>query len=106
MLNGTLSVLKKKYFFCWAFSFALFTVHVVKNVQVTSTLAPQSILLQTYFVFKTISSIIVIRWYSAYGMFSRYHRAYQINQENVQKSLDKALFIFKKFQTPSPFYPP
>ena len=39
-------------------------------------------------------------------MFNRYHHAYQINQENVQKSLFKALFIFMKFQTPSPFYPP
>ena len=52
-----------------------------------------------------MSSIIVIRLYSAYGMFNRYHHAYQINQENVQKSLFKALFIFMKFQTPSPFYP-
>ena len=36
-------------------------------------------------------------------MFNRYHRAYQINQENVQKSRFKAIFIVMKFQTPSPF---
>ena len=29
-------------FFCLAFSFVLFTVHVVKNVQVTSKLSPQN----------------------------------------------------------------
>ena len=39
MLNGTLSFLQ---IFCWAFSFVLFTVHVVKNVQVTSKLSPQN----------------------------------------------------------------
>ena len=39
-------------------------------------------------------------------MFSRYHHAYQINQEKVQKSLFKSLFIVMKFQTPSPFYAP
>ena len=68
-------------------------------------ISPKSFYYKTYFVLKTISSIIVIRQYSAYGMFNRYHHAYQINQENVQKSLFKALFV-KKFQTPSPFYPP
>ena len=36
-------------------------------------------------------------------MFNRYHHAYQINQEKVQKSLLKSLFIVMKFQTPSPF---
>ena len=50
--------------------------------------------------------MIVIRSFSAYGMFSRYHHAYQINKESVQKSLFKGLFIFMKFQTPSHFYPP
>ena len=96
------------YFFCWAFSFVLFTVHVVKNVQVTSKLSPQNhfITKHIFFVFKTISSIIAIREYSAYGMINRYHHAYQINQENVQKSRFKALFIIMKFQTPSPFNPP
>ena len=44
--------------------------------------------------------------YCAYDMFNRYHHAYQINQEKVQKSLFKSLFIVMKFQTPSPFYPP
>ena len=39
-------------------------------------------------------------------MFNRYRRAYQINQENVQKSLFKSLFIVMKFQTPSPFFLP
>ena len=53
-----------------------------------------------------MSSIIVIRLYSAYSMFNRYHHAYQINQETVQKAPFKALFIFMKVQTPSPFYPP
>ena len=94
---------KRIYFFCWAFSFALFTVHVVKNVQVTSKL---SFYYKTYFVFKTTSSIIVICLYSAYNMFNRYHHAYQINQEKVQKSLIKPRFIVMKFQTPSPFYSP
>ena len=28
------------FFFCWAFSFVLFTVHVVKNIQVASKLSP------------------------------------------------------------------
>ena len=79
---------KKYLFLLWAFSFVLFTVHVVKNVQVTSKLSPpKSFYYKTYFVFKTFSSIIVIRLYSAYGMFNRYYHAYQINQENLQKSL-------------------
>ena len=33
-------------------------------------------------------------------MFNKYHHAYQINQENVQKSLFKALLIVMKYQTP------
>ena len=33
-------------------------------------------------------------------MFNRYRHAYQINQENMQKSLFKAIFIFMKIQTP------
>ena len=36
-------------------------------------------------------------------MFNRYHHAYQINQEKVQKSLFKSLFCVMKFQTP-PLY--
>ena len=40
---------KNIYFFCSAFGFALFTVHVVKNVQVTSKLSPQK-----YFITKHI----------------------------------------------------
>ena len=42
-------------------SFVLLTVHVVKNVQVTSKLFPKIILLQNIFCFKTISTIILIR---------------------------------------------
>ena len=33
-------------------------------------------------------------------MCNRYHHAYQINQENMQKSLFKTFFIVMKFQTP------
>ena len=52
---------KNIYFFCWAISFVLFTVHVDKNVQVTFyIISPKSFYYKTYFVFKTISSIIVI----------------------------------------------
>ena len=47
-------------------------------------------------VMKLLALIFEQPSYSAYGMFNRYHHAYQINQENVQKSLFKALFIFKK----------
>ena len=47
---------------------------------VTSKLFPQNLFLQNIF-FKTISSIILIRLYSAYDMFNRYNHAYQINQE-------------------------
>ena len=39
-------------------------------------------------------------------MFNGYHHAYQINQENMQKSRFKELIIVMKFQTPFPFYPP
>ena len=42
---------KNIYFFCLALSFVLFTVHVVKNVQVTSKLSPKIILLQNTFWF-------------------------------------------------------
>ena len=38
-------------------------------------------------------------------MLNRYHHAYQINQEKVQKSLFKTLFIVMKFPTPFPVYP-
>ena len=78
--------------------FVLFTVHVVKNVQVTSTSSPQIHFITKHILFlKTISSIIVTRSNSAYNMFNRYHHAYQINQENVHKSLFKTLFIVMKF---------
>ena len=40
----------------------LSVLHVVKIVQVTARLSPQNHLLQTIFVFQTISSIIVIRY--------------------------------------------
>ena len=36
MLNGTLSFLQKYLILLMSFSFVLFTVHVVKNVQITS----------------------------------------------------------------------
>ena len=39
-------------------------------------------------------------------MFNRYYHAYQINQEKVQKSLFKSLFIVMNCQTPYPFNPP
>ena len=42
---------KNIYFFCWAFSFVLFTVHVVKNVQVTSTLSPQNNFITKHILF-------------------------------------------------------
>ena len=35
-------------------------------------------------------------------MFNRYHHAYQINQDKVQKSLFKSLFIVMKLQTTPP----
>ena len=73
------------------------------NFQIIS---PKSFYYKTYFVVKKISLIIVIGYYSAYDMFNRYHHDYQINQEKVQKSLFKSLFIVMKFQTPSSFYPP
>ena len=106
MLDGTLSSLQKYLFLLLNFSFVLFTVHVVKMYRLLQNYLPKIILLQNIFCFNSISSIIVIRYYFAYDMFNGYHHAYQINQENVQKSLFKALFIFMKFQTPSPFYPP
>ena len=43
----------------------------------------------------------MIRLYSAYGMFNRYHHVYQINQENMQKSL----FYFHEISDPLPFLP-
>ena len=51
MLNGTLSFLQKYFFFCRAFSFVLFTVHVVKNVQVTSKLPPQNHFITKHILF-------------------------------------------------------
>ena len=47
----------------------------------------------------------MIRLYSAYRMFDRYHHAYQINQENVQKSPFKALFYCHEISDPLPFLP-
>ena len=52
---------KNIYFFGLTFSFVLFTVHEVKNVQVTSKLSPQNHFITKHFGFKTISAIIVIR---------------------------------------------
>ena len=51
MLNGTLSFLQKYFSFCWAFSFVLFTVHVVKNVQVTSKLPPKNHFITKHILF-------------------------------------------------------
>ena len=42
---------KNIYFFCRAFIFVLFTVHVVKNVQVTSKLSPQNHLITKHILF-------------------------------------------------------
>ena len=42
---------KNIYFFCWAFSFVLFTVHVVKNVQVTSKLSPKNHFITKHILF-------------------------------------------------------
>ena len=42
---------KNIYFICLAFSFVLFTVHVVKNVQVTSKLSPQSHFITKHILF-------------------------------------------------------
>ena len=42
---------KNIYFFYWAFIFVLFTVHVVKNVQVTSKLSPQNHFITKHILF-------------------------------------------------------
>ena len=106
MLNGALSFLQKYLFLLLSFQFCI--IYGTCSQKCTGNfliISPKSFYYKTHIVFKTISSINVICSYSAYSMFNRYHHAYQINQENVQKSLFKALFIFMKFQTPSPFYP-
>ena len=106
MLNGTLSFLQKYLFLLLSFHFYIIYGTCSKNVQVTS-LSPQNhFITKPILFFEIISSIIVIRSYSAYDMFNSYHNAYQINQEKVQKSLLKSLFIVMKFQAPSPSYPP
>ena len=61
MLNGTLSFLQKYLFLLLSFQFCIIYVTCSKNVQVASKLSPQKYFInKTYFVFKTISSIIVI----------------------------------------------
>ena len=54
---GLFHSFKSIYFFGWVFNVILFTVHVVKNVQVTSKLSPQNHFITKYILF----SIIVIR---------------------------------------------
>ena len=51
MLSGTLSFLQKYLFLLLSFSFVLFTVHVVKNVQVTSKLSPQNHFITQHILF-------------------------------------------------------
>ena len=51
MLNGTLSFLQKYVFLLFSFQFGLFTVHVVKNVQVTSKLSLQNHLITKHILF-------------------------------------------------------
>ena len=52
MLNGTLSFLQKYLFILLSFQFfLLFTVHVVKNVQVTSKLSPQNHFITKHILF-------------------------------------------------------
>ena len=51
MLNGTLSFLQKYLFFCCVFIFVLFTVHVVKNVQVTSKISAQNHFITKHILF-------------------------------------------------------
>ena len=48
---GHIHSFKNIYFFCRAFSFVLFTVHVVKNVQVTSKLSPQNHFITKHILF-------------------------------------------------------
>ena len=66
-LNGTLSFLQKYLFFCCAFSFVLFTVHVVKNVQVTSKLSPQNHFISKHIFFNNFINYrdlsILCIWY-------------------------------------------
>ena len=96
---------KSNQFFCWAFSFVLFTVHVVENVQVTSKLSPQNHFITKHNLF--LKQFHQLLWFvNTLHMFNRCRHAYRINQEKVKKSLFKSLFIIMKFQTPSPFYPP
>ena len=51
MLSGTLSFLQKYLFLFLSHSFVLFTVHVVKNVQVTSKLSPQNHFITQHILF-------------------------------------------------------
>ena len=48
---GIFHSFKNIYFFCYAFSFVLFTVHVVKNVQVTTKLSPQNHFITKHILF-------------------------------------------------------
>ena len=50
MLNGTLSFLQKYLFLLLSFQFCI-TVHVVKNVQVTSKLSPQNHFITNHILF-------------------------------------------------------
>ena len=48
---GHFHFFKNIYLFCRAFSFVLFTVHGVKNVQVTSKLSPQNHFITKHILF-------------------------------------------------------
>ena len=48
---GDFHFFKNIYLFCRAFSFVLFTVHGVKNVQVTSKLSPQNHFITKHILF-------------------------------------------------------
>ena len=69
-------------------------------------ISPISFNYKAYFIFKTITSIIVICKYSTYDMYNGYYHDHQTNQEKVQNSFLNhfSLSHIHDFQGANPFH--
>ena len=101
MLYGTLSFFQKYLFLLLSFQIVLFTVHVVKNVQVNSQLSPQNHFITKHILFlkqfiNYRDSLILCIWYV------QWISPCLPNKSRKRAEIPfKALFIFMKFQTPT-----
>ena len=104
MLNKTLLLIKIYLFLFVELSVFYYFQYICQKCtgKVLLSIFPISLYYKTYFVFKTISSIIQICKYSAFDMCNRYRHTYQINQEKRKKNHLLITFHYHEISDPLP----